>query len=425
MTSQSPPGNEPTPEYKDAWATLQYLVLEEGGSWSGNELNFLYLNLGDRRFADVSAVSATNYQGDGRCIVSTDWDEDGKLDLILKNRTAPRILFFHNRHPGDENFLAVDLRGVRCNRDAIGALVTVEAGGRTLRQSLRAGEGYLAQSSKRLHFGLGDAQRVETLTVRWPDGSVDSYRDLPAGARLAIEQGAREPRTISPRVRAALAKLEPEPLATEERKIARLALLEKLPVAALRVPGFEAPERRIADLAGGPVLLNLWSKDCAGCQKESSEFRERDADLRASGLRLVVLTVDPPEAREEARERLRRLGLERDAGFVDDAFVRALQVLLETVIGRLKEVPLPTSLLLDERGALVVAYLGPLDVHELLEDVRLLRTLPLENPSAAKLSFGRRLTARHRDLMPLARKLEQAGLAQLAASYREAARHER
>ena len=93
-----------------------------------------------------------------------DWDHDGDVDLWLTNRTAPRVRFFRNDYPRRHHFLSVRLRGRSCNRDAIGArLELVMAGWGTKKRikTIHAGDGFLGQSSKTVHFGLGAEDKID------------------------------------------------------------------------------------------------------------------------------------------------------------------------------------------------------------------------------------------------------------------------
>jgi enediyne biosynthesis protein E4 len=72
----------------------------------------------------------------------------------------------------------------------VGARVTLKAGGKTLTREVTAGDGYASQSMLRLHFGLGDAPRIDELTVRWPASkTVQSFRDVPIDRILQITEG--------------------------------------------------------------------------------------------------------------------------------------------------------------------------------------------------------------------------------------------
>ena len=131
-------------------------LLRQGKSWSGHERNCCFLNTGGERFANVSALSGLDFLDDGRSLGIVDWDHDGDLDLWTTNRTSPRVRFLRNEFPTEHHYLALQLQGngTSTNRDAIGARVELHPG--NVIKTLRAGEGFLAQSTKWIHFGLGD-----------------------------------------------------------------------------------------------------------------------------------------------------------------------------------------------------------------------------------------------------------------------------
>ncbi len=421
MTSQSPAEETEAPDaYKQAWASIQHMVFFEGLSWSGRESNRLFLNLGDLRFADVSSVSTIDFTGDGRATAVLDWDDDGRLDLLLKNRTAPRLQLLRNTAPSGAHWLKLDLRGTSGNRDAIGARVTVEAGGKVHGRTLYAGEGYLAQSSKRLHFGLGDAAAVERVTVRWPDGAVEEFAGCAPDARWLLVQGAGEAAPVEARPAAVLQRPAPAPHAPNPAPVGRIVLTEKLPLAALKVPSFDNPERYVADLQGGPVLLNLWGNTCQNCLKEFSGFQQAAAAIRASGLRVVTLNTDPSDQHDRSRVLLERFGLlGPDAGYADSDFLTAFEVLLREVVGGNFGTPLPTSLLLDQAGSLVAVYRGTVEPDVLLRDVELLKSMNPADPADTKLDFGGRVFRKTRDYAALVEQFDQLGLSTLAGYYRQ------
>ncbi len=128
--------------YLRSWDALGKM-LEEGKSWSGRERNLAYLNTGDGRFTDVSTLAGWAFPSDSRALGFTDWDGDGDLDVWQANRSAPRVRFLFNQLETPDRFLKIRLIGTRCNRDAIGARVTLTLyDGKRLLKTLRAGEGY-------------------------------------------------------------------------------------------------------------------------------------------------------------------------------------------------------------------------------------------------------------------------------------------
>ncbi len=116
-----------------------------------------------------------------------DIDNDGDLDLLVTTNGGPAVLF---RNDGGTNHsLRVRLVGTRSNRDGLGAVVTVVAGGEKQWQLLRSGSSYLSQNELVLTFGLGARTQADSVEVRWPSGQVDRLRDVAAGQAMRIEEG--------------------------------------------------------------------------------------------------------------------------------------------------------------------------------------------------------------------------------------------
>ena len=99
-----------------------------------------------------------------------DFDGDGRLDLVVNNFND-RAYYFKNNFP-KKNYIAFQLTGTRSNRDAIGAVVRLHSGGQVLTRQVNTAGGYLAQSSKTLHFGLGDRTKIDRVEITWPRGMI-------------------------------------------------------------------------------------------------------------------------------------------------------------------------------------------------------------------------------------------------------------
>jgi len=157
------------------------------------ELNCLFRNDGPGESGGVPLFKEVAFQEDvanedcARAVAICDLNRDGAPDLALRNYEAPAQILI-NRGPGQRRFLTVRLRGRAPNTGAIGALVTVTAGGRSQVQQVEAGGGYLSSSSPTLLFGLGQAERVEELTVRWPLGAVSEFGPVPADQHLELSE---------------------------------------------------------------------------------------------------------------------------------------------------------------------------------------------------------------------------------------------
>jgi hypothetical protein len=150
----------------------------------------VFANDGRGRFRERPAVEtgdfATPRVGRGSAVV--DFDDDGGLDLLV-SYSDDRARLYRNESPPSA-WIGFRLQGRPPNTGAVGAQVTVEVGGRLQSRELRAGAGYASSSDPRLHFGLGEAGRVERVTVRWPRGRVQELRDLASGRYHALVEPA-------------------------------------------------------------------------------------------------------------------------------------------------------------------------------------------------------------------------------------------
>jgi hypothetical protein len=130
----------------------------------------------------------------GRGLAQGDFDNDGRIDLLLVAQNAP-VAYFHNQTKDPKHFLTLRLEGHGLNRDATGARVAVKVGGRT-RTAWRFGGGsYASASDARLHFGLGASGVVEEVEVRWPSGRVSRWSAVAAdwGYLVREDDGSMRP----------------------------------------------------------------------------------------------------------------------------------------------------------------------------------------------------------------------------------------
>ena len=153
--------------------------------------NVLLRNWGDGTFANVSNGSGSDDAGTGRGGVTLDFNNDGCLDLFVTNYGEPAILF-ENVCDAGNNWVAIRTVGTGSNRDGIGARITAEADGVTQIREVASGAGSMSQNWIVTHFGLGKAEVVETLSVKWPSGVVQTLTDVKANQRLTVtEPGTR------------------------------------------------------------------------------------------------------------------------------------------------------------------------------------------------------------------------------------------
>ena len=149
----------------------------------------LFRNLGNGRFADVATSAgpffAVKSVARGACFA--DYDNDGKVDVYMVNLGSPGYLL-HNTSPGNNHWLAFKLVGTKSNRDGIGAMVDIMAGGRKQQAERIAGSGYLSQNDGRVHFGLGSAAKADVVTITWPSGKVQTLHNVAADRVVTVEE---------------------------------------------------------------------------------------------------------------------------------------------------------------------------------------------------------------------------------------------
>ena len=157
--------------------------------------NVLLRNDGDGAFADVSNESGAADSGIGRGVAYLDYNNDGCLDLYVVNigltdESPQRSKLFRNACNWGNHWLVLNLAGTQSNRDAVGARVTVTAGGRTQIREVAAGGSSGSQNMGPVHFGLGKTPMVERIDILWPGGLHQTLRDVEADQRLNVTQPA-------------------------------------------------------------------------------------------------------------------------------------------------------------------------------------------------------------------------------------------
>ncbi|HLH17553.1 MAG TPA: CRTAC1 family protein [Bryobacteraceae bacterium] len=154
----------------------------------------VYRNLGNGRFEDVTerAGPALDVLRPARGLAVGDVDGDGRPEIVIVNMNATPSLLKNTG--ARQNFLSVALTGTQSNRSAIGARVTVEAGGGRQVDEVMSGGSFYSQNEMALYFGLGQASAADRIEVRWPSGKVQTWRNVAANRRLAITEGEEEVR---------------------------------------------------------------------------------------------------------------------------------------------------------------------------------------------------------------------------------------
>jgi hypothetical protein len=173
-------------EFKKFEKGIPIAEFGEDSLWGRPPKRF-YRNRDGRHFDELAAVTGLESAANQRGLVVTDANGDGAPDLFAMGFLQPPSLWI-NRNPSRAKTLVISLEGdpwtsgrYRSTREALGAVVTLEAGARKRSQVIAAGYSFLSSGPKALYFGLGDREKADRVTVLWPSGRITERRDVPAG----------------------------------------------------------------------------------------------------------------------------------------------------------------------------------------------------------------------------------------------------
>ena len=180
-------------------------------------------------------------------------------------------------------------------------------------ETLRAGDGYLTQSTKWVHFGVGQAERIKQLRIRWPgESGWEEFDEIETNARYQVTQGMSNVRRLdSVGGRTPLAATEPRlPPTTDE---ARVVLTARVPFPITEYLGFDGKNKFLRDGLVGPVLLTFWASWCEPCLRELQDFSKHLEAFEEASVAIVPLCTDqltePTGASSAtAQELLREIG---------------------------------------------------------------------------------------------------------------------
>lgn len=368
VVANSPNEPRPSHEYEQAWNAINELIRADR-TWSGFERNIFYLNNRNGSFSDISGIVGLDAIEDSRTFALGDFDQDGRLEVVLKNRNSPQVRYLKNVVADLPPAISFRLSGKKSNRDAIGAKITIETDAGRQTRFLEVGSGFLAQHTKEVFFGLGSAKSVVRATIRWPSGLLQELSDLPRDHRVSVEEGQAPSRIepyqpfTSPPITAAEIRGAPEALPTR----VETWLLVPLPAPDFSLPDLPREARFLYASRGKPVLLHFWSESTSGAERNLAELERLHAD-KPQDLRLLALDVGPLGGDAGGA----KVTYERYSFSVLKApgeTIAIYNLLYRQLFDRHRDMSVPISFLIDQAGSLVKVYQGPLTAVGLLADV--------------------------------------------------------
>ena len=349
-------------------------------SWSGRERNCVYLNCGNGHqrvtpFANVSAISGLDFPDDARGMAVVDWDQDGDLDVWMRNRNAPRLRFMNNQsqRPG-ESFISVRLIGTTSNRDAIGAVAELKltaSSGKRLLRTVTAGDAFLSQSSKILHFGLGQDQPSGELVVIWPGGAQETFFGLVKGQRYVIEQGTGKAKTWRRERETDLKLGERQPPAPTAA--ARIVMPTKIAMPTVDWMQQGATKKQLEVLPGKARahLIVFWTSSCPNCIHEMTELNRSFGRIQQAKLNVVAINIDQNSIANAAQDNKMLPFDKLTILTTTDQTLSRLRDFQNAIFDSDPPFVVPFALLLDSEKNIAAIYRGAFGLDVILDDMQL------------------------------------------------------
>ena len=334
--------------------------LKSGASFSGHERNHVFLNQQGEDYVEVSGISGLDHPGDSRAFAILDYDRDGWQDIAVVNANAPLFQLFRNqmgergdpggmvavRFEGGNQFAAPDSRW--STRDAYGARVVLEVQGRELLREHRAGEGLAAQNSATLPVGIGNADEVTRLEVRWPSGHRSDTTAVAAGTLVTAYEDPSASPTGAPFVLTPYLAggHHPAVASAEAAKGSIRAVQDVLPGERARL-----------------ILHTTVATWCAPCLDELPSLNLLRDTFTGEELEIYGVPYDPEETSEVFRAWAERY--EPPYRILSELTIEQRDAVINGALDTLRVEGLPAALVTDAEGEVLLVRWGPPSVSEL------------------------------------------------------------
>jgi len=392
-------------DYEQGWNAINELIRSDE-TWSGYERNVFYANNRDGTFSDISSVVGLDFREDGRSFALADFDHDGRQEIFLKNRNAPQLRLLKSELKGLPPSISFRLKGTKSNRDAVGATVTIQTASGRQTKMLQAGSGFLCQHSKDVFFGLGGATGSVQASIDWPSGLVQEFSSLHPNHRIWVEEGAASTRVEPYKDRSgspspsALSSQRPESLPTQ----VETWLLSPSPAADFSLKDLSGKPQSLLAQKGKSVLLNFWTSQSVDCQQNLALLEKNHTKWSTQGLRTLCVHIDGVSSDGKQVSSSSELGTFLRSRTFSISILRGspdvaaiYNILFRQIYDRHRDMPLPTSFLIDPAGMIVKIHQGRIVTEHIDQDIahiptndaeRLEKALPFPGTKPA-LEFGR------------------------------------
>jgi tetratricopeptide (TPR) repeat protein/peroxiredoxin len=360
VVSQSPLTAHSSRKYEDGWNAINDLIRSDG-TWNGYQRNVFYLNNRDGTFSNVSGVVGLDFPDDSRAFALADFNHDGRLEVVLKNRTGPQVRILRNVMQGIGDSISFRLRGRMSNRDAIGAQITLETGQGRQTRFIQAGSGFASQHSKEVFFGLGKTGKPVSAEIRWPNGLVQRFENLPPNQRVEIDEGSAKFHAAPFSARTDEAESQVSQNALPLPSVLETWLIDPPQAPDFSLPDLAGNQHTLADYRGRLVLLNFWTTACAQCRQDLVFIRRNYSRWAGQGLQILAVNINKPGETEIVRAFTKEQGLAFPVLLASEDVAGVYNVLYRYMFDRRRNLGLPTSFLIDGEGFIVKVYQGPLN----------------------------------------------------------------
>ena len=367
VVARSPRTATPSPRYEQGWNAINELIRSDL-SWNGPERNVFYLNNQNGTFSDISGIAGLDFPDDSRSFALADLDGDGRLELILKNRNSPQVRVLRNDLSELGASICFRLRGSQSNRDAIGAAVTLDSP-KPQTKYVQAGSGFLSQHTKELFFGLGSTKGTVGASIRWPSGLTQSFARLPVNSRIEVEEGSKN------FVARPFASRRSRGQGSNPRELGSLPdavetwLLEPLAAPDFSLIDIHGNSHQLASLRGRYVVLCFWTTSSPACAEQARLLHQGSERINSSNLPLLIVSVDGSASLEAVQTWIAKEGIRFPVLLATPEIAGVYNIAYRYLFDRRRDLPLPTSFLIDPEGMIVKLYQGLMQPDRLLADV--------------------------------------------------------